>query len=246
VRRRLGAAGVLATSLLLACGDERARSPAAGAPPDLRTRIATIPSPPASEDPPTDPAVPIAGVCLSGEPDRGEMWRVGGLDSVDTFRMTSIEALAPRDSARLVARLARTVDALPSDTGTVDFRGLPVVVVAAWQIVLALGDTVVVANAARRLPIESAPLEERFTLVAIPVVVPTIREPLQVAWHSREVGAEDALVPREPVVAWSSEQGPAILLAASGEARPRVEVLVRVGGAWRSAWTGGIDACASP
>lgn len=242
--RRSSAFGIVALAVLVACGREEARSDPDRRTNDLRTRTAANPVPPAPGSATAELRDPLAGICLAGDPDRGDPWRIGGLDSVATFAIDSIERSAPRDSARLVARLARTVDALPSDTGIVDFRGLPVVVTAAWRIVLAPGDTIIVASVARRVPIESAPLEERFTLVAVPVVVPTIRDALHAAWHLREVGPEETLVAREPVVAWLGVEGPRLLLAAAGEGSPLVELLVRDDGLWRTAWSGGIERCA--
>lgn len=237
-------ARIAAVALLLACGDRGARAPADASSNDLRTRTADPPIQPSAIRSPESVPHPLYGVCLSGDPDHGEPWSVGGLDTALVRGLEGIEAFTPRDSARLVARLARTVDALPSDTGIADFRGLPVVVRAAWRVVLAPDDTLFVATAARRLPIESAPLEEQFTLVAVPVVVPTIREPLRAAWHAREVGPEETLAPREPVSAWVGAEGPRLLLARAGASGPLVELLVRGDGSWRSAWTGALAACA--
>ena len=138
----------------------------------------------------------LARSCIAGDPAEGVPWR---LDSVGlpALAIESIETLVTRDSARLAARIARMVDVIPSDTSVADFRGLPVTVRAAWRLAVAEADTLVVALVVRRVPIESEPLEELFTIVSSPGQRQGVRDPLVEGWFVREVGPEEALVARE-------------------------------------------------
>ncbi len=242
------------TPLLLVTGC----SPADERPPqrDDRPRApAEAPAAPeVAEADPVDPAVMDAerllldGGCLRGNPSRGEPWFVGGIS--DTLALLSLESLrgaSQRDSAALVARLARSVNALAferADTTVADFRGLPVVVRDAWRVVPAAGDTTYIAIAARRLPIESNPMEEQVTLLATPIRTPSVRNALAVEWHARTAGSEDTLQPREPVLAFTAADGllRVVLLRETPDG-PRIELLTRVDGEWSTRWEGTVPGC---
>lgn len=193
----------------------------------------------------------LATACLRGDPASGARWNVEQVEhSVVRLPARAIAALATRDSARLAARIARAVDALPSDTSIADFRGLPVVVLDAWRVVVASGDTVVVAHVARRLPMESSPLEESFTLVAAPGVRQGVRDPLLEGWSVREVAREEAGTTREFLEALREEDGRVSLLfvregtvGTDGAADRVLELVVRTAGAWRLEWSGRIAVC---
>lgn len=183
--------------------------------------------------------------CLAGDPVAGIPWSIARVDSALTaFTLESIEALPTRDSARLAARITRTVDVLPSDTTLADFRGLPVVVRAAWRFAAVPGDTIVAALVARRLPMESSPLEELFFLVAVPGQRQGVREPLIEAWVTREVAPEETVAVRELLAAFAS--GDAITLVVGSETADGVhtELLSRRSGTWRVDWTGPLPTCA--
>lgn len=187
----------------------------------------------------------LPDACVRGEPSAGVAWAIEGImsDAVPVTRQ-SLSTLAARDSARLVARIARATDALPSDTGEADFRGLPVVVREGWRLVPHHGDTVIVAFVVRRLPMESSPLEEAFTIVAVPGARQGVREPLVERWYVREVGPEETSDPRELVAAFARHDGPFSLLFvrehASGQA---LEVVTRREGRWLLEWSGPIAHC---
>jgi hypothetical protein len=201
------------------------------------------------DSPPTaagDAAVPVpaslARACLAGDPEEGVAW---SLDSValDALPLTGIEALASRDSARLAARIARMVDVIPSDTSIADFRGLPVSVRAAWRLVPAEGDTVVVALVARRMPIESAPLEELFTIVSAPGVRSGVRDPLVGGWFVRDAGPEESLVARELVAAYRRDAELVLAFVEHAEGGVRAALVERRAMVWQPAWSGPLPVC---
>lgn len=228
----------------MACGDGGDR-PRGSDPPVIRS--AEPPRPPAAESLPPAPVPPLGDrPCLLGDPDAGIPWSFAPPGHARTLPMQGIVDLATRDSARLAARLARATDGLPSDTAVADFRGLPVVIRAAWRVVVEDGDTVFIAAAARRLPIESAPREELYTIVAHPVSVPTLREPLRVVWSVREAGPEEIVSPRDLVAAWAAADTLSLLLVREADGDARAELVRRVSGVWGLAWEGAPVACRAP
>jgi hypothetical protein len=187
----------------------------------------------------------LGGMCLRGDPSSGDAWAIGQVgDSLSVLPLERLTELAPRDSARLAARLARTADALPGDTAVADFRGLPVVVRDAWLLVPENGDTTYIAIASRRLPMESMPLEEQLTLLAAPDTTPGAGRALVAGWFARSAGMEDALETREPVLAFRTPAGRLhMLLMRETPAEPLVESLARVDGHWRRRWIGTLEGC---
>lgn len=198
--------------------------------------------------PPTDSIVSrdaLGGMCLRGDPTVGDAWAMDQVD--DTLAVLTLQRLtdlAARDSARLAARLARTADALPGDTLVADFRGLPVVVREAWLLVPESGDTTYVGIASRRLPMESTPLEEQLTLLAVPDSARGANRALIARWFARSAGMEDSLETRDPVLAYRAPDGSLrLLLLRETGAEPRMEMLVRIDDNWRRQWMGTVPAC---
>jgi hypothetical protein len=228
-------------ALALACGEV---APDAESPPVVLTRSAPalIPDSSGVDAPRMETPAEIASACLRGDPVEGSHWSLeGGTAALLPF--ARIERLASRDSARLAARLSAAVDALPSDTSVADFRGLPVAVRSAWILVPAVGDSVVVALVARRVPIESAPLEELFAIIAAPGRRQGVRDPLLGGWVSRDVGREEELPARELVGAFLAGDDLALLLAHDASSGSHAEMVVRRDGRWRTAWAGLIPSC---
>lgn len=197
---------------------------------------------------PVDSAVATGGLgamCLRGDPAAGAAWEISQIDdSLAVLPLDRITALAPRDSARLAARLARTADALPGDTTVADFRGLPVVIRDAWLLVPEVGDTTFIAIAARRVPMESSPLEEQLTLLASPDTMPGAGRVLLARWFARSAGMEDSLETRDPVLAYRDPEGRLrLLMLRETLDAPLAEVLVRIDGQWRRQWVGTLAAC---
>lgn len=232
-------------ALLTACGDRAADvKPRLEAPPSAASPAGGGATPAAT---PGAVRMPVAflSACLAGDPDAGTPWSIAQVDSALTaFTLESIEALPTRDSARLAARVARTVDVLPSDSRLADFRGLPVSVRAAWRFAAAPGDTIVAALVARRLPMESNPLEEIFFLVAVPGHRQGVREPLVEAWVTREVAPEETVAVRELLAAFSSGDVITLVLGHETADGVRTELLSRRVGIWRVDWTGPLPTCA--
>jgi hypothetical protein len=238
---RAAGCSALCAVLVLACGDaspdsasRSVRSP--GRTPALAPDSASIAAPLAGS--PTE----LASACLRGDPVEGAHWSLDGV-AAPLLTLVRIEGLASRDSARLAARISAAVDVLPSDTSVADFRGLPVSVRAAWIVAVADGDSVVVALVARRIPIESAPLEELFAIIAAPGQRQGVRDPLIGGWIAREVGREEDLPARELVGAFRTGDALALVLAHDASIGSRAELVARRGGRWRTEWSGPISAC---
>jgi hypothetical protein len=194
---------------------------------------------------PVAPNGGLGGMCLRGDPSNGDAWSIGQVDdSIVVLPLERLTELAPRDSARLVARLARTADGLPGDTAVADFRGLPVVVRDAWLFVPAADDSTYIAIASRRLPMESSPLEEQLTLLASPDTLSGSGRALVARWFARSAGMEDSLETRDPVLVYRSPDGLLqLLMLRETSAEPDVEVLVRLDGHWRRRWIGTLASC---
>lgn len=192
--------------------------------------------------PPMETPAEIASACLRGDPVEGAHWSLEGGD-VALLPFARIENLASRDSARLAARISAAVDVLPSDSSVADFRGLPVAVRAAWILVPAVGDSVVIALVARRVPIESAPLEELFSIIAAPGQRQGVRDPLLGGWVARDVGREEELPARELVSAFLTGDDLTLVLAHDAVSGSRAEMVVRRDGRWRTAWVGPLPSC---
>ncbi len=188
----------------------------------------------------------VASACLRGDPTHGEPWSIEHVaDDSPLLALVPLQDLSPRDSARLAARISRAADALPADTTVADFRGLPVAVRDAWLLTPASDDTTVVAVVARRLPIESNPLEEHLTLFAVPDTLLPARRPLTVQWNARSAGAEEQLETRDPLVALRAPDGRLrVLLVRESPGRPLVESIGRdATGRWVLLWEGALASC---
>ncbi len=188
----------------------------------------------------------VASACLRGDPTHGEPWSIEHVaDSSPRLALVPLQDLSPRDSARLAARISRAADAIPADTTVADFRGLPVAVRDAWLLTPTGDDTTVIAVVARRLPIESNPLEEHLTLFAVPDTLLPARRPLSVQWRARSAGAEEQLETRDPLVALRAPDGGLrVLLVRESPGRPLVESIGRdAAGRWALLWEGALASC---
>jgi hypothetical protein len=186
----------------------------------------------------------LASACLAGDHVDGTHRTLEGANALP-LEMRSIASFASRDSARFAARISRTVDVLPSDTSVADFRGLPVSVRAAWSLVPSEGDTVVVAFVGRRVPIESAPLEESFSIIAAPGQRQGVRDPLIEHWVVRDVGREEELPGRELAGAFVQDGITILVFAHDAESGPQATLVARRDGRWRSEWSGPVASCAA-
>lgn len=225
---------VAVSALLVACGDSKQESASqtTGDSSPVAIDAAAAPTP-----------AMLAAACLAGDPAQGEVHSVEGA-AQPLLALVTIESLATRDSARLAARLTRAVDVLPSDTSRADFHGLPVSVRAAWILVPSADDSLIIALAARRMPIESDPLEELFFVVSAPGDERGVHGALIESWVARDVGAEDELAIRELAGAWLAGDVLSLALVHEAEGGPVVEVMERRAGKWSRAWSGALPSCA--
>ncbi len=232
-------------TLLLACAGDR---PPDAAPAD-RSAASASPPPPSSLAAPGVTAPPVAWLpadaCVALDPSESAPAELRGLDSsAQRVATESIEGLTPRDSARLAARLARAVGALPTDTLGADFRELPFAVRSAWRAPLAPGDTIFVAILVRRIPIESEPLEELHTFIASPEPRPGLRDGVRFEWMQRDVGREEQLVLRELVALWRTPGDTlAALLVHEQDGGVLAQLLHRAGISWALRWEGVLPRC---
>lgn len=238
-------AWLMLPALLVACGDGRTGEQTARAIPVAESPpVARQAAPPAALADTKAVPIAIASACIDAAPAPGAPWILRQPDgALAPLPLVTIESLASRDSAGLAARIARAVDVLPSDTTVADFRGLPVAVRAAWRFAPAPGDTVVVALVARRLPMESNPLEELFFLVASPGQRQGVRDPLVGGWVVREVATEESIAVRELLAAYGSGDTLTLVIAHDAGAGVRVELLSRRASKWDLEWSGPLPYC---
>ncbi|MDH5233586.1 MAG: hypothetical protein OEW77_01415 [Gemmatimonadota bacterium] len=231
----------------IACGAPEPRMPAGSTASTATLRDSTPPLAvrPGESSEVATPRPILLHACVRDASAAGAGWSLTPLDEgLVRLDARPLGEMAARDSARLAVRLARAVDALPSDTGVADFRGLPVVVRDAWSVTLSAGDTAVVAFVERRLPMESNPLEEAFVVVAVPGVRQGVRDPLIEQWYVREVGREEMLDPRDLVAAVARPDARASLLFVRDRASGMtLEIVTRADGVWTLEWSGPIARC---
>ncbi|HET7458918.1 MAG TPA: hypothetical protein VFJ74_14810 [Gemmatimonadaceae bacterium] len=138
-----------------------------GARVDLFTRSGAVGSAPLG----SDPAAPSREEeCTSWPTARlataPGTWAVGfAAGHATAIPLDSIEGLAPTDSARLAADVARLASALPNDTAPA-FRGLPFTVRTVRRFSPAPGVQALVADVRRKVNQEANPREEHILLVA--------------------------------------------------------------------------------
>ena len=160
-------------------------------------------------------------------------WSAGfvGL-SARPVRMDSIEAMSPRDSARLAAEIARLASGLASGAAA-DFRGLPFVVVAAHSLRWT-GRDVLVAHLVRRLNQEASPREDRTLLIAERVD----STPFSVVLSDRSEGTEETAEHFDALAALQAGSDLLLLIARDQDARTRYDLLDRSpDGVWQMRWT---------
>jgi hypothetical protein len=155
--------------------------------------------------------------------------------------------LPPRDSAALVARISRLVSAIPEDSLSSPFHGLPVVVRDAWRFRLADGLTITAAVAMRSLNVESNPRVESITLIAEPDSSSGAGE-LRTAYWERQSGPEDRVEGADLLAAVRLRDAhTAVALVREGEGGTQVEIVERESpGAWRRRWSTADLPCGRP
>jgi hypothetical protein len=163
------------------------------------------------------------------------------------YSVDGIVDLLPRDSAATVARVSRLVSAIPEDSLSAPFRGLPIVVRDAWRFRLPDSTAVIVAIALRSLNVESNPRTEAITIIA---EQDSSSSPGQwrTAFFERVTGPEDRMEGMDLLAAFQiRDSRPAVALMRDGDAGLQVEIVERTAArAWSIHWSSAALPCAVP
>ena len=161
------------------------------------------------------------------------------------FGVDGVGELLPRDSAAMVARISRLVSAIPEDSVSAPFLGLPIVVRDAWRFQLADGSTVAVAIAMRSLNVESNPRAQAITLIAEPDPSSSAGQ-WRTAFSERVAGPEDRVEGMDLLAAFQVHGArPAVALVREGDAGLQVEIVERIApGVWTVRWSSSALPCA--
>lgn len=156
----------------------------------------------------------------------------------------AVSDLLPRDSAAMVARISRLVSAIPEDSLSTPFRGLPIVVRDAWRFQLADSTPVNVAIALRSLNVESNPRVEAITLIAEP-------DPSagpagwRTAFVERVAGPEDRVEGMDLLAAFRLRASrPVVAFVREGDAGVQLQIVERTApGRWNVRWASPAPPC---
>lgn len=159
----------------------------------------------------------------------------------------AIGELAPRDSSSFAIQMSRLASALPDDSISAPFRGLPVVVREAWRLQLGDGTLVAVAVAIRSKNVESDPRAEILTLIG-ERDRNSGSEDWRVAWARRDAGPEDRIEGADLLAALQLRNGHAVVVfVREGERGLQVEFVERLAtGSWRTRWSSAVLSCENP
>lgn len=160
-------------------------------------------------------------------------WAVGLVATSGMLRGDSIEMMVPRDSARLVAGLARLASAIGASDES-RFSGLPFTVARARR--FTIGRTrVVAAHVVRKLPQEASPLEEHTLLIA---ERPVDGDSLVLRYHQRSEGTEETAEHFEVLAAMAGGSSMLMLIGRDNVSGTRYQILERSpAGTWAVRWT---------
>ena len=163
------------------------------------------------------------------------------------FGVDGVSELLPRDSATTVARVSRLVSAIPEDSASSPFRGLPIVVRDAWRFRLPDSTTILVAIAMRSLNVESNPRAQAVTLIAEPDGSQSGAQWRTAYWES-VAGPEDRVEGMDLLAAFQLHGSkPAVALVREGDGGLQVEIVERSSpGAWSVRWLSSALPCAKP
>ena len=160
---------------------------------------------------------------------------------ITAIPLDSIEGMAPRDSARLAADLARLASGLRDDTDPT-FQGLPFVVLRAYR---ARDEDArfVVVTLIRRINQEDSPREERLVMV-VDMIGDDARQ-WRVSWHERASGTEEELLVAEPLLAFRARNAKDVrlLFGRDDGVSLSAAVLSRTAAGWTLQWESPASGC---
>jgi hypothetical protein len=161
------------------------------------------------------------------------------------FGIDGVGELQPKDSAMMVAFISRLVSALPEDSASAPFRGLPIVVRDAWRFQLSDSTKVTVAIAMRSVNVESNPRAQAITLIAEPDPSSTNGQ-WRTVFSERFAGPEDRIEGVDLLAAFQLRSAlPAVALVREGDDGLQVEIVERSApGVWTVRWSSTALPCA--
>lgn len=152
--------------------------------------------------------------------------------------------ISPKDSAAESVLVSKLVSALPDDSTSLPFRGLPVVVRDVWRVGLPDKTILLVAIAMRSINVESNPRAQVVTIVAEPD--PGNVGGWKVAYLHRNAGPEDR-VEGSDLLAAVLLHGvqPILAFVREGDRVAQVDLVERTAsGIWRRRWSSDALSCA--
>ncbi|GAC1459207.1 MAG: hypothetical protein PVSMB1_09150 [Gemmatimonadaceae bacterium] len=157
-----------------------------------------------------------------------------------------VSEILPRDSTALVVDIRRLVSALPVDSTSLPFHGLPISVRDAWRLRLADDSSIIlVAVTTRALNFESNPRVEIATIVAESNLA-TENGEWRTAFVQKDAGPEDRVAgPDLLAVLRLKNLRSAVALVREGENGLAIDMVERIASAsWRIRWSSSTLPCA--
>jgi hypothetical protein len=180
----------------------------------------------------------------AGQPSTA-VWSLALAPGVATpIAIDGISELLPRDSVALATRIHRHVSAVPDDSASGPFRGLPIVVRDAWLFRLEDSSMVAIAVAIRSLNVESNPRTEVTTII-VEHAPAWGAEDWRTGYVQRSAGPEDRVEGADLLAAFRLQgERTAVAFAREGEKGLQVDIVERTAPAtWLVRWSSGALPC---
>ena len=184
-------------------------------------------------------------ITLSDSRAQPNSWSLAMSPGIATpFGIDGVGELLPKDSAAMVARISRLVSALPEDSASAPFRGLPIVVRDAWSFQLPDSTKVAVAIAMRSVNVESNPRAQAITLIAEPDPSSTNGQ-WRTVFSERFAGPEDRIEGVDLLAAFQLRSAlPAVALVREGDDGLQLDIIERSApGVWTVRWSSAALPC---
>ena len=145
--------------------------------------------------------------------------------------------ISPKDSAAESVLVSKLVSALPDDSASLPFRGLPVVVRDVWRVMIPDKTILLVAIAIRSINVESNPRAQVVTIVAEPD--PSSVGAWKVDYVHRNAGPEDRVEGTDLLAAVLLHGAqPMLAFVREGDRVEQLDLLERTAsGVWRRRWS---------